>query len=82
MPKSYWASSYTLEAKVDQDTPIVISDINGSETYEESDFKFLQIMFNSDNIYFGLRDKESKKMVAVAKIDLKKLYETISVTHI
>lgn len=37
------------------------------------------IYFESSKVLFSLRNKKSKKVEGVAKIDLKKLYDTFSV---
>jgi hypothetical protein len=53
-----------------------------NDVEEDHEFKFLPILFNSDSIVFGLRELKSNKMIAVAQIDLKKLYESLSINHI
>ena len=74
---------------MDQDTPLVLCEIGKRSQTEESEFCFLQIILLSDNIYFTLRERDERvdkkgrtqprKALGVGKIDLKKLYDQISI---
>jgi hypothetical protein len=46
-----------------------------NEAHEDNDFKFIKISFSSDVLIFGLKEQKTKKMVGIARVDLKKLYE-------
>lgn len=93
IPPEYFAAvgdqQYILEIRVDQDTPLVLCEIGKRSQTEESEFCFLQIILLSDNIYFTLRERDERvdkkgrtqprKALGVGKIDLKKLYDQISI---
>ena len=42
---------------------------------ESSDFRYFPILFSSEDLFFGLRDLKTTKIICVAKINLKSLYD-------
>eukprot|EP00347_Sterkiella_histriomuscorum_P009661 403340354 len=82
-------TKYSLEAKVDKDTPLEIAEIKdingisfGSDRIEDSEFRFLTFLYSSDFVFFNLRNSQSKKVEAIAKIDLKLLYDQLQVSSL
>lgn len=76
-------NKYQLEGKIDEDSVMPICDLLGSsEKVEDHSFQFFPILFNSENLNFGIRDMNKKKVVYVARISLKKLYQRLSSTQI
>lgn len=72
-------SRYTLEAKVDSDSTMPICDIDGKTgSIEDHAFMYLPIVFGSEHIKFGLRDLNLDKILFMAQLSLKQLYEQIS----
>lgn len=49
---------YTLDMRVDQDTPQELIEIGKQSLNEESQFSYLQILMLSDYILFTLREKK------------------------
>ena len=54
----------------------------GSDRAEDNEFKFLTMLYSSDFVFFNLRNIKTKKVEAVAKIDLKSLFDQISVSQL
>lgn len=50
--------TYTLELRVDSDTPHPLCDMTKKTRDDESDISYLQILLLSDSILFALREKD------------------------
>jgi hypothetical protein len=65
IPEEYFAAVgeqlYSLDVKVDQDTPVELCQLGRDTLTEESEFCFLQILLLSDNIYFGVKSLNEKE---------------------
>lgn len=53
---------------------MLLEEITGISNEEFTGIKYLSLLFENEALYFGFRDKKSKKMHGVAKIELHTLF--------
>ncbi len=71
MPKSYWSSSYFLQASTNLEKPVDLIEIKMNEAHEELQFKYIKVVFKADYLIFGLKEQLTNKVIGQAKINLK-----------
>jgi hypothetical protein len=75
-----YSGIYALECRVDSESPQFLCEIKGN-VVDEAEFKYTPIMFGCGNIYFSVKElKPKRQLIGAAKIDLRKLYEDLTVT--
>lgn len=80
MTESYFSSgsSYILDTRIDEETPMVLEDITSFDQRDFTGVKNISFLDENERIVFGLLDEKTNKAVAWSKIDFQSLYENLS----